>query len=121
VLEIQARPEHPRNAAAARMLISGRIEALTPRPSEDAEAYRKRAEPVATDPKALELYRLQFAALVDRVRDALAGAMPTARVEVEVAEPRIVRRRPGPATRSSSRRTTGTTIRTTTTTTRRAG
>jgi len=91
VLEIQARPEHPKDAAAARMLVSGRIEALTPRPSEDAEAYRKRAEPVATDPKALELYRLQFSALVDRVRDALAGAMPTARVEVEVAEPRIVR------------------------------
>lgn len=91
VLEIQARPEHPKNAAAARMLISGRIEALTPKPGEDAESYRTRAEPVATNPKALETYRMQFSAFVDRVRDALAGAMPTARVEVEVAEPRIVR------------------------------
>jgi len=91
VLEIQARPEHPKNAAAARMLISGRIEALTPRPSEDAESYRKRAEPIATDPKALEVHRLQFTSLVERVRDALAGAMPTARVDVELDEPRIVR------------------------------
>ena len=91
VLEIQARPEHPKNAAAARMLVSGRIEALTPKPGEDAESYRKRAEPVATDAKALEVYRMQFTAFVDRVRDALAHAMPTARVEVEVAEPRLVR------------------------------
>ena len=91
VLEIQARPEHPKNAAAARMLVSGRIAALTPKPGEDAESYRTRAEPVATDAKALEVYRMQFSAFVDRVCDALAGAMPTARVEVEVAEPRIVR------------------------------
>jgi hypothetical protein len=91
VLELQARPEHPKNAAAVRVLISGRIEALTPRPGEDAESYRRRAEPIATDAKALETYRLQFTAFVDRVRDALAAAMPTARVEVEVAEPRIVR------------------------------
>ncbi len=91
VLEIQARPEHAKNAPAARMLISGRIEALTPKPGEDAESYRKRAEPVATDAKALEVYRMQFTAFVDRVRDALSAAMPTGRVEVEVAEPRIVR------------------------------
>ncbi len=91
VLEIQARPEHKKDAPAARTLISGRIEALTPRPGEDAETYRKRAEPVATDAKALEMFRIQFTALVDRVRDALAHAMPTAKVEVEVAEPRITR------------------------------
>ena len=98
VIEVQARSVHPRDAAAVRVIVSGRIEALTPKPGEDAETYQKRAQPVATDPNALELYRLQFSAFVDRVRDALAEAMPTGRVEVEVAEPRIVRpsKEPGP-------------------------
>lgn len=91
VIELQARSEHPRDRPAIRIVLSGRIQALTPLPGEDAEAFRKRAEPVATDVKALEVYRAQFATFVDRVRDAIAGAMPTARVEVEVAEPRIVR------------------------------
>jgi hypothetical protein len=91
VVEIQARSEHPRDAAAARVIVSGRVDALSPRPGETAESYRQRAEPIASDAKALELYRVQFASLVQRVRDALAAAMPTARVEIEIAEPRIVR------------------------------
>jgi hypothetical protein len=91
VMELQARSEHPKGVPALRLVISGRIEALTPRAGEDAEAYRKRAEPIALDTKALELYRAQFTAFVERVRDALAAGMPTARVEVETAEPRIVR------------------------------
>jgi uncharacterized membrane protein YgcG len=91
VIEIQARPVHARNAPAIRMIMSGRIEALTPKPGEDAEAYRKRAEPIASDPKALEVSRMQFEAFVERVRDAMAAAMPTARVEIETAEARVVR------------------------------
>ncbi len=91
VLEIQGRTEHARGVPAVRILISGRIEALTPRPGEDAEAYRKRAEPIATDPKALEMFRVQFDGFVARVRDAIAAAMPTARAEIEVAEARVVR------------------------------
>jgi hypothetical protein len=92
VIEIQGRSVHARGTPAVRVIVSGRIEALTPKPGEDAEAYRKRAEPIATDPKALELYRAQFEAFVERVRDALAAAMPTAaKVEIEVAEARVVR------------------------------
>lgn len=91
VIEVQARAEHPRDAAAVRVLVSGRIAALTPRPGEDADSYRQRAQPIATDPKALELHRAQFDAVVARVRDALAATMPTARVEIETSEPRIVR------------------------------
>ena len=91
VLEIQGRTEHARGVPAVRILISGRIEALTPRPGEDAEAYRKRAEPIATDAKALEMFRVQFDGFVARVRDAIAAAMPTARAEIEVAEARVVR------------------------------
>lgn len=94
VIELQGRSEHPRNAPAVRVLISGRIEALLPAPGEDAESYRKRAEPLGKDAKEIELYRRQHAAFVERVRDALAAAMPTARVEVEVAESRIVRPEP---------------------------
>src|SRR5262249_53733040 len=96
IVEVQARSEHARGAAAVRVVASGRIEALTPAPGEDAETYRKRAEPVATDPKALEMYRVQFAAFVDRVRDAIAAAMPTVQAEVEVAESRLVRPDPTP-------------------------
>jgi hypothetical protein len=94
VAEVQARSEHVREEAAVRVVVSGRIDALTPRPGEDADAFRKRAEPIAADRNALELYRLQFNAFVERLRDALAAALPAARVEIEVAEPRIVR--PGP-------------------------
>jgi hypothetical protein len=96
IVETQARSEHARGAPAVRVLVSGRIEALTPKPGEDAETYRKRAEPVATDANALELYRVQFTAFVDRVRDAIAAAMPTAQAEVEVAESRVVRPDPTP-------------------------
>ncbi|MEO8698471.1 MAG: hypothetical protein ABI867_00475 [Kofleriaceae bacterium] len=91
VMEVQARPVHARELPAIRMILSGRIEALTPKPGEDAEAYRARAEPVATDAKALELYRVQFEAFVERVRTAIAQAMPTGRAEVELAEARVVR------------------------------
>jgi hypothetical protein len=91
VLEVQGRTEHAPGAPAVRVLISGRVEALTPRPGEDADAYRTRAEPIATDPKALEMFRVQFDGFVARVRDAIADAMPTARAEIELAEARIVR------------------------------
>jgi hypothetical protein len=95
VMELQARSEHPVGTPAIRLVISGRIEALTPRSGEDAETYRKRVEPIAGDTRAIEVYRAQLTAFVDRVRDELAAAMPTARVEVERAEPRIVRPEPG--------------------------
>ncbi len=91
VLEVQGRTEHARGTPAVRILLSGRIEALTPKPGEDAETYRKRAEPTASDAKSLEMYRVQFDAFVTRVRDAIATAMPTARAEIELAEARVVR------------------------------
>jgi hypothetical protein len=94
VIEIQARPVHARSAPAIRTVVSGRIEALTPRPGEDAESYRSRAEPVARDAQALEVYRLQFEAFVERLRAAIAAAMPTAKAEVEAAEARVVRPEP---------------------------
>jgi hypothetical protein len=91
VLEVQARTVVARGVPPVRIILSGRIEALTPKPGEDAEAYRKRAEPIAADPKALEMFRVQFEAFVTRVRDAISAAMPTATAEVELAEARVVR------------------------------
>jgi hypothetical protein len=91
VMEVQARTVHAKGAPAIRIVVSGRIDALTPRKGEDAESYRKRAEPFATNAAALETARLQFEGFVDRVKDAIASAMPTARAEVEVAEARVVR------------------------------
>jgi uncharacterized membrane protein YgcG len=91
VIEVQARTVVAKDAPAIRVIVSGRIEAITPKPGEDAEAYRKRAEPVASDPEALELYRTQFEAFVERANAAIAAAMPTGRAEVEVAEARVVR------------------------------
>jgi hypothetical protein len=92
VAEIQARTEHPKEAPAIRIVVSGRAEALTPKKGEDAETYRKRAEPIAGDAKALEMYRVHFESFVERLKEAIAAAMPTARiVEIERAEARIVR------------------------------
>ncbi len=91
VIEVQARTVHAANAPAIRIIASGRVEALTPKPGEDAETYRKRAEPIASDAKALEMYRLQFESFVERIKEAIAAAMPTARAEVERAEARVVR------------------------------
>jgi hypothetical protein len=91
VVEVQARPVHAPTAAAIRIIVSGRIDALTPKPGDDAESFRKRAEPVAGDPRALEVHRMQFEAFVDRLRDAVAAAMPTAKAEIETAEARVVR------------------------------
>lgn len=91
VIEVQARTEHAAGAPAIRIIASGRVEALTPRKGEDAEAYKKRAEPIASDGKALEMYRLQFESFVERIEEAIAAAMPTAKAEVERAEARIVR------------------------------
>ena len=73
------------------MIISGRISALSPKPSEDAESYRKRAEPIARNPQALELMRLQFQGFVHRLRDALAVAMPTGTIEIAESDARIAR------------------------------
>ncbi|MBX3161886.1 MAG: hypothetical protein KF773_38350 [Deltaproteobacteria bacterium] len=102
VAEVQARSEHVQHEPAVRVVVSGRIDALTPRAGEDADAFRSRAEPIATNRQVLEMYELQFRNFVERLRDALAGAMPTARVEIAIAEPRVVR--PGPEPREPAPR-----------------
>gem|GEM_PF-1521998 len=91
VVEIAARSEHAKTAPSVRILVSGRIAALTPLPSETAEAYRARAEPFVKDASALTVHQMQFTAFVERLRDATGAALPIARVEVEATETRIVR------------------------------
>lgn len=90
VLEVQAQPEHDKDASAIRVVISGRIQAFEPRAGEDAEAYRARVEPLARDPRLVELAQLSFDSFVVRARDAIARAMPEAVTEVVASEARVV-------------------------------
>jgi hypothetical protein len=93
VMEVQARGEHADDEEAVRVIISGRINDLEPKKGEDAEAYRKRVEPLAADRGAIEVARMQFESFVDRVRDAIQRAMPEAHADVVRAEAQV--QRPG--------------------------
>lgn len=91
VIEVQGKSEHAVEDPAVRVIVSGRLRDLEPRRGEDAETYRRRVEPIAKDPSGLEVSRLQFESFVERVRDAIAAAMPDARVQVVTAEVRVQR------------------------------
>jgi hypothetical protein len=91
VMEVQARTEHATDEPAVRVMVSGRISDLEPRPGESADAYRARIEPLTRDRTMLEVSRVHFESFVSRVRDAIQKAMPEARAEVVVAEARIQR------------------------------
>jgi len=91
VIEVQAKSIHASTDPAVRVIVSGRLRDLEPRKGEDAETYRARVEPIAKDAGALEVARMQFESFVDRVRDAIAAAMPEARVQVVTAEVRVQR------------------------------
>jgi hypothetical protein len=91
VLEVQARTEHAASEPAVRLIVSGRLHELEPRPGEDAAAYRARVEPLTRDKAAVDVARLQFESFVARAANAIAAAMPEARVEVQKAEAQIVR------------------------------
>ena len=71
--------------------MAGGIQALEPRPGEDAESYKRRVEPLTKDPTAFEAARLQFESFVGRLEDALRATMPEARVEQLRAEARLVK------------------------------
>src|SRR5512134_3537237 len=89
VLEVQALSEHPVTDPAVRIIVSGRLRELEPRPSETADAYRARVEPLTQDKGALEVAKVQFESFVARVRDAIQRAMPEAKAEIVVAEARV--------------------------------
>ena len=91
VIEVQGKSEHAASDPAVRVIVSGRLRDLAPRKGEDAEAYRQRVEPIARDTAGLEVARLQFESFVERVHDAIAAAMPDARVRVVTAEVRVQR------------------------------
>jgi uncharacterized membrane protein YgcG len=105
VVEVQARTEHRADEAAVRILVSGRRLDLAPAAGEDAEAYQARVGPLTRERTAIAVATAQFESFVDRVRGAVAMAMPEARAEVNKAEAQIVRppapararRRPAPA------------------------
>lgn len=91
VVELVAQSEHALDEPTARVFVSGRIQAFEPRPGEDADAYRARAEPLTRDGALLELHRHQFDSLVHRVESALAGALPETRVRAVSADATVAR------------------------------
>jgi hypothetical protein len=93
VLETVALTEHPADRAAARIVIAGRVTDYEPRPGEDADAYRRRIEPLVKDATLIETHRRQFESFVSRVANAVRASMPDVRVELREAEARIERPR----------------------------
>ncbi len=100
VLEVIARTEHPLDEAAARIVVAGRIRDFEPRRGEEAEAYRRRVEPLTRDSAAYEAHRRQFESFVSRVADAIRAAMPEARVDIRPAEALVQKPRRTPARRA---------------------
>jgi predicted RNA binding protein with dsRBD fold (UPF0201 family) len=100
VIEVVARGTHPESEAAGKIVVSGRIRDFEPRRGEDAEAYRRRVEPLTTQASLYEAHRRQFDSFVARVAEAVRVTLPEARVEVRSADAMIVR----PSTRPAPRR-----------------
>lgn len=105
VAETRARTKHLRDEPAAIISLGGRIRALEPKPSETAEAYQARVEPLVKQAGMFETARLSFESFVARLATALTAAMPDARVVVVKTEARLVKaptrdaaRTPPPAT-----------------------
>jgi hypothetical protein len=99
VIEIVARGVHPEREAAGRVVVSARVQEFEPRSGEDAEAYRRRVEPLTANPGTYEVHRRQFDNFVERVADAIRKSLPEARVEVRSADAMIVRPTTQPARR----------------------
>lgn len=91
VLEVQARTEHAAGESAVRVIVSGRMQAFEPRAGETAEAYKRRVEPLMADTTAVAAARMSFESFVNRVRDAIARAMPEARAEMISADAQLVK------------------------------
>jgi hypothetical protein len=90
VIEMVARSVHPVGEAALRVVVSARIVDFEPKKGEDAEAYRKRVEPLTKDAARIEMHRRQFEQFVAKVRDSIAKVMPEARVVERAAEAIVV-------------------------------
>jgi len=91
VIETRARTRHRRDDPAAVVSVGGRIRKLEPEKGESADAYRARVEPLTRDAALFEASRHAFESFVARLRDALAAAMPEARVDERKAEARVVK------------------------------
>lgn len=87
VIELQARTEVAKGEPPIRVIVSGRMAALEPKPHESAEAYRQRVEPVVHDRLGLEVAQTSFDSFVARTRDAIARAFPEAHVSIDAPQP----------------------------------
>ena len=91
VIETRARTKHLRAEPAAMISIGGRIRALEPKPSESAEAYQARVEPMVKQAGMLESARLSFESFVARLQAVLSAAMPDSSVVVVKTESRLIK------------------------------
>jgi hypothetical protein len=93
VIELQARPEYPKGEAPVRAIISARVGAFEPTPGESAEAYRARVEPLVNDGMTFKVAQLSFDDFCGRARDAIARALPDARVSFVTSQPAPIKPR----------------------------
>jgi hypothetical protein len=82
VLDATVTSEHGRDAPSARVVVTGQLVELDPRPGESADAYRARLEPLVTDVTLAKTLRLQFGAFMSRVQESLGRAFDETRLEV---------------------------------------
>ena len=81
VIDATVTTEHGREAPSARIDVVARPMDLDPRPSETADSYRARVEPLASDPKLAKTLRLQFGGFVSRLQEALGRVFTDTRIE----------------------------------------
>lgn len=91
VLELCARGEHKTDESTIEIRVSGRSIDFEPRPGEEVAAYTGRVAGLVASPTHPEAQRLQFERWVQRIRDALAGALPDARVSGVATAVRVMR------------------------------
>lgn len=89
VIELQARTEYPKGEPAVRVIVSGRLRALEPQRGETAETYRARVEPLLQDRVGFQVAQASFDSFVGRMRDAIARALPDARVAISAPAPQV--------------------------------
>jgi hypothetical protein len=91
VIETRARTRHRREEPAAVVSVGGRIRELEARSGESAEAYRARVAPRLEEASSFAAAKAAFESFTARLRDALQGALPEARVDERRADARLVK------------------------------
>ena len=101
IIELVGSGEHDRSHATVLVHVGGRVTDLEPRAGEDADAFRRRVEPLLATPALAETSRLQFETFAARVHEALGAALSG--VRIVASDARSLVERPGKPTRRQGR------------------